>query len=124
MLLRDIINPVRWFAYCTFLFRKFTGKVYEKAGYNTPEDLSWKAEVIVFRGFLCEDCKKAGKCVGIIEGEDEPCGCDFIGKSTDMSEECSLGIWKSVKNKEDWENQKKELKLKLELGYEVGQDDN
>lgn len=124
MLLRDIINPVRWYAYATFLLRKITGYFFEKSGYNTPEDLSWKAEVIVFRGLLCEDCKKEGKCVGIIEGEDKPCGCDFIGKSTDMSEECLLGNWKPVKGKEDWERQKRELKLKVELGYEVGQDND
>jgi hypothetical protein len=117
MRLKDLINPVRWFSYCTFLSRKLSGFFLEKFGFNTPEDLSWKSEVIVYRGLLCEDCKNAGKCVGIREGESESCGCDFIGKSTDMSEGCSLGIWPPVKNKEDWENKKNTLFKNTKIGF-------
>lgn len=106
MRLKDLINPYKWYLYCKFLLRKFTGKVAKDAGFNTPKDLSWKAEVIVYRGLLCEACKNAGKCICIPEGDDEACNCDFVGISTDMEAVCGCGNWKEVKSAEDWEDQK------------------
>ena len=116
MLVKDMINPVKWYAFAKFLVRKVFGKVKEDAGFRTPEDMAWQAEVIVFRGLMCPDCKAAGQCVGIAEGETEPCGCDFIGKSTDMSLECSLGNWPATKDKKAWEKQQRNLLSGLKIG--------
>ncbi len=121
MRFKDVINPIKWYAYSVFLFRKVSGRLAEKAGYNTPEDLAWKSEVIVYRGLLCGDCKSVGKCIGIPDGETEACGCDFIGITTDMSQACGCGKWKAVKDKEDWERQKESdyKSLKLDFRYEA-----
>jgi hypothetical protein len=116
MRIKDIINPVKWVHYARFLLRKLTGKVKEEAGFRTPEDMAWQSEVVVFRKIQCPDCAAAGKCVGIAEGETEPCGCDFIGKSTDMSLECSLGLWPSTPTKEAWEKQKSIFLHGLKIG--------
>jgi len=117
MIIKDLINPRKWWDYFIFLIRKFTGWTLERFGFNTPEDLSWKSEVIVYRGLLCPECKIDGKCVGIPNGELEACGCDFVGKSTDMSLECSCGMWKAVKDKEDWEKQKANYYSNFKLGF-------
>jgi hypothetical protein len=106
MRFKDMINPKKWVHYGRFLLRKIAGKLAKEAGYRTPEDMAWQAEVIVFRGLMCGRCKEEGKCVGIEEGQTEPCGCDWIGKSTDMSLSCNLKNWPAVKDKEDWEDQK------------------
>lgn len=116
MRFKDIINPVKWYDYLKFLVRKVTGKIAAEAGYRTPEDMAWQAEVITFRKIMCPNCAAAGKCVGIAEGETEPCGCDWIGKSTDMSLSCSLNNWGEVKNKEDWEDQKSKYMKGLKFG--------
>lgn len=107
---KDLINPLKWIAVAKFLFYKnFGGKKIK------IEDLQWQSEVIVFRGIMCQDCKKAGECVGIPPGETVACGCNWIGKSTDMSMECSCGNWGPVKNKEDWEKIKTNNRIKLGL---------
>jgi hypothetical protein len=98
----DLINPVRWYAFVKF-------KVQEFFGYVTPEDKQWQSEVIVFRGIMCSDCKEAGHCLN--------CGCNWAGKSGDMSMECSKGNWKSVKNKEDWDDQKSKFLHGLKFGF-------
>jgi hypothetical protein len=116
MLFKDMINPVKWVHYARYLLRKLTGKVKEEAGFRTPEDMAWQSEVIVFRGLMCPECKANGKCVGIAEGETEPCGCDFIGKSTDMSLECSLGLWPATPTKEAWERQREIFLHGLKIG--------
>ncbi len=116
MLFKDIINPIKWGHYLRFLVRKLLGTVKQEAGYRTPEDMIWQSEVIVYRGLMCPECKSAGKCVGIAEGETEPCGCDFIGKSTDMSLECSLGNWVPTPTKEVWEKQKKNYLHGIKIG--------
>ena len=117
MIIKDIINPVKWVHYVRFLIRKLFGKLKYEAGYRTPEDMAWQSEVITYRSLLCSDCKTEGKCVGIAEGESEACGCDFIGKSTDMSLECSCGLWKAVKNKEDWEQQKEKYYSNIKINF-------
>lgn len=117
MIIKDIINPVKWVHYARFLIRKLFGKLKYAAGYRTPEDMAWQAEVITYRSLLCPDCKAEGKCVGVAEGESEACGCDFIGKSTDMSLECSCGLWKSVKSKEDWEDQKEKYYPNIKINF-------
>ena len=116
MLIKDIINPIKWVHYGRFLLRKLTGKVKEEAGFRTPEDMAWQSEVIVFRGLMCPECKANGKCVGIADGETEPCGCDFIGKSTDMALECSLGLLPATPTKEVWEKQKENLLHGIKIG--------
>ena len=116
MRFRDLVNPVKWFDYTRFLARKVTGKVMYSLGYRTPEDMAWQSEVISYRGFMCPNCKEAGKCVGIKEGETEPCGCDWIGKSTDMSLSCNLKNWGEVKDKKDWEEQKEKYMPGLTFG--------
>ena len=98
----DIINPVKWWAFCKFLFNSVFGERVK------PEDKQWQSEVIVFRGIMCSDCKAAGSCVD--------CGCNWAGKSGDMSMECSLGNWKSVKDKDDWESQKSKYLHGLKIG--------
>lgn len=120
MIIKDIINPRKWWDYFIFLLRSFVGRIAERAGFNTPQDLFWKAEVITYRGLLCSDCRDAGKCIGIPEGESEACGCDFIGKATDMSLECSCGMWKKVENKKDWERQKENYYHNLKIGFRNG----
>lgn len=117
MLFKDIVNPVKWMDYLKFLLRKLTGKFFAHLGYKTPEDMYWQSEVVVFRQLMCSDCAAAGKCVGIAQGETEACGCDFIGKSTDMSLECSLGNWKATPTKEVWEKQKKNFMHGLTFGF-------
>lgn len=117
MTTKDLKNPKKWVDFFVFLLRKFVGKVAERAGYNTPEDLFWKSEVISYRSLICSECKEAGKCVGVADGETEACGCDFIGKSTDMSLECSCGLWRAVKDKKDWEDQKSKYYNGLKLGF-------
>lgn len=116
MLIKDIISPVKWWHYFRFLLRKLVGRVKEEAGYRSPEDMAWQSEVIVFRGLMCPECKLAGKCVGIADGETEPCGCDFIGKSTDMRTECSLGNWPSTLSKDMWEIQQKRFLNGIKIG--------
>ena len=107
---KDLINPVKWWAVAKFLWYKlFGGKKI------LLEDLQWQSEVIVFRGIMCEECKLAGQCVGIPEGETEPCRCNWEGKSSDMSMKCSCGKWKEVNSKEDWEKIKRNNRIKLGL---------
>lgn len=116
MLIKDVVNPVKWWHYFRFLLRKLVGRIKEEAGYRTPEDMAWQSEVIVFRGLMCPGCKAAGKCIGIAEGETEPCGCDFIGKSTDMRAECSLHNWPTTLSKEMWDIQKKRFLNGIKIG--------
>jgi len=107
---KDLKDPKKWWAVIKFLYYKLLG------GKKIPvEDLTWQAEAIVFRGIMCPDCKAAGECVGIPEGEDKPCGCNWEGKSTDMNMYCSCGKWLAVKNKEEWENFKRNNRVKLGL---------
>ncbi|MBP8762234.1 MAG: hypothetical protein KBH21_00105 [Acetoanaerobium sp.] len=117
MLLKDIINPKKWVDYVTFLFRKFFGLVAERFGYNTPQDLYWKSEVIEYRKLICDQCAKAGKCIVPAEGETEACGCDFIGKATDMSLSCSNDYWKAVDSYEEWEKQKEKYYSNFKIGF-------
>ncbi len=68
----------------------------------------WKSEVIVYEKLifvvivnLLESVleylmEETGKLVVVI----------FIGITTDMSQACGCGKWKTVKDKEDWERQK------------------
>lgn len=116
MLFKDIINPRKWWDYAKFLLRKLTGKFFAHLGYKTPEDMYWQSEVVSYRRIQCPNCAAAGKCVGIAQGETEPCGCDFIGKSTDMQLECSLGNWPPSPTKEVWEKQKEIAMRGLKIG--------
>jgi hypothetical protein len=104
MLLKDLINPRKWFDFLKFKFLSIFG-------YLTPQEKHWQSEVIVYRGLQCPDCKNNGKCIKIKEGETEPCGCDWIGKSTDMSLSCSLNNWGVVKDFNDWEKFKKNRRI-------------
>lgn len=107
---KDLIDPRKWWAVAKYLYYKlFGGKKI------LIEDLGWQSEVIVFRSLMCPDCKAAGECVGIPEGETKPCGCNWDGKSTDMSMQCSCNNWFPVENKEDWERQKRDNRIKLGL---------
>ena len=117
MRFKDVINPKKWYDYLKFLIRKLAGKVAYESGYRTPEDMAWQAEVITFRGIMCDGCKAAGKCIGIEPGETEPCGCDWIGKSTDMSLSCNLKNWEKVESKEDWEDQKSKYMHGIKFGF-------
>lgn len=106
----DLLSPSKWWAVIKFLYYKLAG------GKKIPvEDLGWQSEVIVFRSIMCEDCKNAGECVGIPEGEDKPCGCNWDGKSTDMAMRCSCGKWPEVESKEDWERIKRDNRIKFGL---------
>ncbi len=98
----DIINPVKWWAYVKFLFNSSVGERI------TPEDLQWKSEVVVFRAIMCPECKAAGACVD--------CGCNWAGKSGDMSMSCSKGNWLSVKDESDWEAQKEKYMKGITFG--------
>lgn len=98
----DIINPVKWWAYVKFLFNSSVGERI------TPEDLQWKSEVVVFRAIMCPECKAAGACVD--------CGCNWAGKSGDMSMSCSKGNWLSVKDESDWETQKEKYMKGITFG--------
>ena len=98
----DLINPVRWYAFIKF-------KAQEFFGYVTPEDKQWQSEVIVFRGLMCPECKVAGACIN--------CGCNWAGKTGDMSMECSERKWFSVKDKKDWEDQKDKYMKGLDFGF-------
>lgn len=108
----DLINPIKWWAVFKYLTQKYIGTFF---GYVSPEDKQWQAEVIVFRGIMCPDCKIAGECVGIME-DGKACGCNWAGKSGDMSMECSLGNWKPVKDEEDWKEQKGKYMHGLKIG--------
>lgn len=108
MLLKDIINPKKWLDFAKYKFREWFGKL-------TPQEQAWQAEVIVYRGLRCPNCKANGKCVGVAEGETKPCGCDFIGKSTDMTLSCSLDAWGPVESEEEWELIKKSQNIKFKL---------
>jgi hypothetical protein len=99
---KDIINPIKWWAYIKYLTNSIIGERI------TPEDKQWQSEVIVFRGIMCPACKQAGACVD--------CGCNWAGKSGDMSMECSLKNWTPVKDKNDWENQKSKYLHGLTFG--------
>jgi len=99
---KDIINPVKWWAFAKYLFYSAFGERI------SPEDKQWQSEVIVFRGIMCPECKAAGACVD--------CGCNWAGKTADMSMSCSKGNWNPVKDKKDWDDQKD----KFIRGYTFG----
>lgn len=110
MLTKDLINPKKWWAFVKF-------KVQEYFGYVKPEDKQWQAEVIVYRSLSCPACKAAGQCICIPDGETEACGCNWAGKSGDMSMDCSCEKWFAVNSKEDWEAFKKSRGVKFKLEY-------
>ena len=99
----DVINPIKWWAFCKFLFNSVFGERL------SPEDKQWQSEVIMFRGIMCSECKAAGSCVN--------CGCNWAGKSGDMSMECSEGKWFAVKDKKDWEDKKSKFMHGLDFGF-------
>jgi hypothetical protein len=100
--LTDILNPIKWWAFVKFKVNSVIGERL------TPEEKQWQSEVIVFRGIMCPKCKEAGQCID--------CGCNWEGKSGDMSMRCSLDNWTAVKDKKDWENQKNKYLFGLTFG--------
>jgi hypothetical protein len=99
----DILNPVKWWAFLKFKYNSIMGERL------TPEEKQWQSEVVVFRGIMCPKCKEAGSCID--------CGCNWAGKSGDMSMSCSLGNWHSVKDEKDWEDQKSKYLNGIDFGF-------
>lgn len=58
---------------------------------------------------MCSECKEAGYCLN--------CGCNWAGKSGDMSMSCSENKWPAVKDKHDWEDKKDKFLRGLKFGF-------
>lgn len=97
LLLKDIVNPVKWWSY-------IKGTVY--GIFLKPHIL----EQVLIRQLNCEECVLAGKCVD--------CGCSMPAKTYDMDARCSLDKWGPVDKKaKEWNQRKKDYKIKLSVSY-------
>lgn len=97
LLAKDIVNPVKWGSYVK-------GTVY--SWFLKPHIL----EQVLIRQIECEDCVLAGKCLD--------CGCGMPAKTYDFNARCSKDKWGPVeKNKELWEQRKKDYKIKIVVSY-------
>lgn len=100
---KDILNPTKWLAFSQ-------GEVIKSAGVVLKADeVQSYCEQVVFRSYLCRDCKEAGKC--------HDCGCEMpLGMHT-KDNFCSMGNWFEMLSPEDWEQYKLDNNISLEVTF-------
>ena len=100
MRIKDLINPLKWISFIKGKFKKYFFKDMQ------PHVL----EQYLFRRGQCTACIIEGKCVGYA-----PCDgfkCDTWAKMLVANEKCHCGRWGQIRNKEEWEQLKRNLDLK------------
>ena len=91
---KDLVNPVRWFAFVqSYLMTWFV-----------PFHIM---EQVVYRSVMCEDCLEAGKC--------KHCGCHTPALFYGYYISCEEGKWGPFMNKKMWNEYKRIMNIKLSL---------
>lgn len=95
MRFKDLINPVRWFAFVQ-------GNAFKIL---VPFHI---VEQIVYRSVVCKECNQKGKCVG-------PCGCKTPALFYSYYLSCSEGRWGPFLNRKNWKAYKEMLEIDFKL---------
>lgn len=110
---KDIINPVKWFAYLNGMALK------ERESELSQEHV---IEQLIYRRVRCPQCLVVdnhedypGKAVCIGTPLCEGCTCDTWGKMLLVEEKCHCGKWGPIKSKEDWEAYKLKFNISIKL---------
>jgi hypothetical protein len=95
MRIKDLINPVRWFAFVQANLIKIL----------VPYHI---VEQILYRSLVCRECLDKGSCVG-------PCGCKTPALFYSYFLSCSEGRWGPFMNRKNWNEYKQLLGIKFKL---------